>query len=91
MAWAGNHTLKPDEYYVVHVGWTENGAPNFTEVSLQTTSWYVSELLWLRADQETGRAYYWHVYLARKETGDNGQDILVPISPPSKERSFYWN
>jgi hypothetical protein len=57
---------------------------------MQTTSWFVNELLWLRADQETGRLYDWQVYLARKKTGDDGQETLVPISPPSRERSFYW-
>ena len=90
LTWSGSHLLQPSEYYMVHVRWTENGAPNFTEVSVQGTSWFVSELLYLRADLETERVYYWSVHLARKETDAEGNETFVPFSPSSEERSFYW-
>lgn len=90
LGWLSNHTLKPNEYFVVHVRWTENGAPNFTEASVQGTTWFVSKLLYLRADLETERRYYWSVYLARKESDAEGNEIFVPLSPSSEERFFYW-
>jgi hypothetical protein len=90
LAWSSGHTLRVDECFLINVRWTELGAPASTQVCVQTTSWFVDEVLHLRADQETDRVYGWSVRLAREETGEGGADQYSPFSPPSEERSFYW-
>jgi len=90
LEWTSSHTLKSDEYYQVTLRWTELGAPQSTQVSMQGTSWFVDQSLWLRADQETDRVYYWSVRLARQGTDEGGQEVYAPFSSPSEERSFHW-
>jgi hypothetical protein len=90
LAWTSSHTLKPDEFYELALHWTENGAPARNEVYLQETSWFVDEQLYLRADQETERIYYWSLRLVRKELDAEGKEEYLPFSPSSEERSFYW-
>jgi hypothetical protein len=90
VAWTSSHTLKPNECFLVLLHWTERGAPASTQVCIQATSWFVDSALHLRADQETDRLYDWSVAVARKSTGENGQEVLTPFSPPSTERSFHW-
>jgi hypothetical protein len=57
---------------------------------VQETVWNVDKLLYLRADQETERKYYWSVRIVRKRTDASGQETFVPLSLPSEERTFYW-
>lgn len=90
LAWQSRHTLERDECYQVQVRWTEKGAPAATEVCVQETQWFVDRALYLRADQETDRLYSWRVRIVRKETGDGGAAVYVPLGPFGEERSFYW-
>jgi hypothetical protein len=91
LAWTSNHTLKPDECFQVNMRWTEQGAEVLeSPVCIQSTSWFVTSLLYLRADLETERAYYWSVRLAREEINAEGSRSFVPLSPASEERFFYW-
>ncbi len=90
LAWRSNHTLARDECFLVNLRWTEGGAPANNETCVQQTFWYVDTLLYLRADQETDRTYYWTVRLARRATGSEGGTSFIPFSPPSEERFFYW-
>lgn len=90
LSWQGNHTLKPDECYLVTVRYTHNGSEVRLPVCVQQTSWWVDQGLYLEADQETGRVYYWSVAVVRKVIDANGRETFVPLSMPSEERSFYW-
>lgn len=90
LAWRSGHTLAQDECFLVELRWTEDGAPANSQVCVQQTYWYMDKLLYLRADLETERIYYWAVRLARQETGEGGETEFVPFSPPSEERFFYW-
>jgi hypothetical protein len=50
----------------------------------------MDKALYLQADQETDRAYYWTVQVVRKGIDGDGEESFVPLSMPSAERSFYW-
>lgn len=90
LAWQSSYTLRPNECFLVSIRWTEQGAPNGTEVCVQEDSWPVNKLLWLKADQATDRRYFWGVRPVRKETGADGKEVFAPLGPPSEERSFHW-
>jgi hypothetical protein len=90
LAWQSNHTLKPNECYLVTLRYTHEGSETSLPVCVQQTYWWVDRGLYNEADQETGRVYFWKVAVARKETDANGTETFVPLSSPSEERSFYW-
>jgi hypothetical protein len=90
LAWSSSHTLRQDECYRVTLRWTEGGAPASTDACVQETSWFVPETLYLRADQETDRVYYWSVQVVQPQTDADGNATYVPLSVSSEERSFYW-
>jgi RNA polymerase subunit RPABC4/transcription elongation factor Spt4 len=90
LAWRSSHTLKPDECFLVTVRYTHQGAEVGLPVCVQQTFWWVEESLYLQADQETGRVYYWSVRLARQATDEEGNETFVPLGPASEEWSFYW-
>jgi RNA polymerase subunit RPABC4/transcription elongation factor Spt4 len=90
LVWSSDHTLKPDECYLVTLRWTERGLPASNPACVQATYWFVDTALYLRADQETGRIYFWNVRVARKTVGSDGSTVYVPLSAASQEWSFYW-
>ena len=90
LAWGSGHTLKPDEFFELTVRWTEGGAPASSPYYLQQTFWFVDDGLYLRADQETDRVYYWSVRLVRKGTDSEGNEVYVALSSSSEEWSFFW-
>lgn len=87
--WQSDHTPAADEYFQVVVSYLSGGNRVSVPVYVQRTSWFVSEMLYNAADQETGRQYTWSVRLVRKRTGTDG-DEYVAISGWSVERVFYW-
>jgi len=90
LAWSSGYTLKPDEFYEVLVRYSNQGEQVILPVRVQETFWWVDKSLFLKADQETDRVYYWSVRLARQKTGSDGEKQYVPFSPGSEEWSFYW-
>jgi RNA polymerase subunit RPABC4/transcription elongation factor Spt4 len=90
LAWQSPYSLARDECFLVDLRWTEGGAPAHNEACVEQAYWYVDDLLYLRADQETDRIYYWTVRLALRQTDSEGSTTFVPFSPPSEERSFHW-
>ena len=90
VAWRSSHTLKPDECYLVTIRYTHQGAEVRLPVCVQETFWWVDHALYLQADQETDRVYYWSVRVVRKETDADGNEAFAPLGPPSEEWSFYW-
>ncbi len=90
LGWQSNYTLKPDECYLVVVRYTHQGNPVELPICVQETYWYVDKGLYGLADQETKRAYYWSVRLARKGVDADGKETFTPFSPPSAEWVFNW-
>lgn len=90
LGWQSSYTLKPGECYLVAVRYTHQGNTEVTQVCVQEAYWYVDKGLYGKADQETGRAYYWNVRLARKAVDAEGKETFTPFSAPSEEWVFYW-
>ncbi len=91
LGWTSGYTLKPDECFLITIRWTQQGGAAVMPLCVQETHWYVKkEGLYGKADQETGRAYYWNVRLARKGVDADGKETYTPFSPPSEEWVFYW-
>jgi hypothetical protein len=90
LAWQSGHTLKPDECFLITIRYTNTGSEIKLPVCVQATQWWVDESLYLQADQETDRVYYWSVAAARMETDEEGNETYVPLSASSEEWSFYW-
>ena len=90
LAWGSEHTLGPDECFLLTVSYAQNGARVELPTCLRDTQWWVDEGLYLQADQETGRAYHWKVRVAREEIDQDGNVNYVPLGPASQERTFYW-
>ncbi|MFC2031177.1 zinc-ribbon domain-containing protein [Chloroflexota bacterium] len=90
LIWESSHFLLPSQYYEVQLSWTENGAPAVDPKHVQESFLFVDKALHLRADLATDRAYQWSVRIVRKEKDAQGNDVYVPISPASEERSFVW-
>lgn len=72
------------------IRYTHGGVGVSLPVCVQATHWWVDKALYLQADQETDRVYYWDVRAARMETDADGNETYVPLGPPSEEWSFYW-
>jgi len=91
LAWDSRYTLKPDEYFVVTIRYAQQGSAVAVPYYVQETQLFVNDKgLYGLADQETGRAYYWSVLLARKGTDAGGKETYTPFSLPSEEWVFYW-
>jgi len=90
VAWRSGHTLKPDECYLLTIRYTHQGSEVQLPVCVQETYWWVDDALYLQADQETDRVYYWSVQVVRKGIDDEGSEVFIPLSESSAERSFYW-
>ncbi len=90
LAWSSNYFLQPDQCYLVTLRWTERGAPASNLTCVQDKNWFVDDALYLRADQETERVYYWSVRIVRRGTDADGARTYTPVSAASEERFFYW-
>ena len=90
LAWQSNHTLKPDECYLLTVSYVKDGAPVDLTMCMQEPQWWVDDGLYLQADQETNRAYHWKVVVARKQVAEDGTIHYSPLGPASQEWTFYW-
>lgn len=92
LSWKPVGTLAADEWYAVRLSWSENGV--FSQRggnNLKETSWRIpADFYWGKADQETGRAYEWYVYVERVTEGEDGQRVGEPVSPFSETRVLYW-
>ena len=90
LTWQSRHALQADEYYLVTVRYTHEGAEARVPVYVQATEWFVDGSLYLEADQETERLYRWTVRIVRRRAAGGSGAEYEPISPVSAERSFYW-
>lgn len=76
--------------YQITIRWAEQGAPQehrwfTTAISTRVPLW-----LWGRADQPV-RQYTWFVTAVQVTTDGKGGERVIPLSPPSVSRVFYWN
>jgi hypothetical protein len=90
LTWRSNHSPASGEYFEVVIRYVSQGSPVAVPVYVQRPSWFVSKMLYGKADQESERRYTWSVRLVRKRTGADGNDEYVGISGWSEERTFYW-
>ncbi len=90
LVWSSGYTLKPNECFLVVVRYIRQGAEETRQVCIQNSYWIVDSALYPLADQATERAYHWSVRLVRRETDADGNEVYVPLSPPSEEWSFHW-
>ncbi len=88
--WQSYHVLGPDECFLLTVRYVQNRSEVELSMCLQETQWWVDEALYLRADQETARAYHWRVAVVRQEIDSEGNLSFVPLGPPCEEQTFYW-
>ncbi len=84
--------LAEDEWYAVRLSWAENGT--FSQRggnNLKETSWQIpADFYWGKADQESGRAYEWYVYVERVTETEDGQRVGESVSSSSETRVLYW-
>jgi LysM repeat protein len=88
--WQAVPGLPPDAQYQITIRWAENGIPQeyywfTTALSTRVPTW-----LWLKADQPS-RRYTWFVTAVQLATDGKGGERVIPLSPPSPTRTFYWN
>jgi hypothetical protein len=92
LSWEPVGLLADNEWYAVRLSWSENGTLGQRGGNnLKQTSWQIpADFYWGKADQETGRAYEWYVYVERVTETEDGQRVGEPVSPSSKTRVLYW-
>ena len=92
LQWEPAGPLAADEWYAVRLSWSENGV--FEQRggnNLKETTWQIpADFFWGKADQETGRAYKWYVFVERVTETADGKKVGEPLSPPSETRTLYW-
>jgi hypothetical protein len=92
LSWESVGPLAADEWYAVRLSWSEQGV--FGQRggnNLKETSWRIpADFYWGKADQETGRAYEWYVYVEQVTQTEDGQRVGKPVSPASETRTLYW-
>jgi hypothetical protein len=92
LRWESAGVLGADEWYAVRLSWSENGAlAQRGGNNVKETAWQVpADLFYHKADQDTGRAYRWNVYVERVTQSEEGQRVGEPLSSVSDTRTFYW-
>jgi len=92
LQWEPVGPLAADEWYAVRLSWSENGV--FEQRggnNLKETTWQIpADFFWGKADQETGRAYKWYVFVERVTETADGKKVGEPFSPSSETRTLYW-
>lgn len=89
LEWQSPDGLPRGAVYRLTIAWVEKGNPiswtwDVTTVSVRAASW-----LWQRADQPA-RQYTWSVQIVQVTTDGKGGERIIPLSPPSEKRVFYW-
>ncbi len=92
LSWEPSGVLAADEWYAVRLSWSEGGVvAQRGGNNVKETSWQLpADMFWARADQETGRAYQWYVFVERVTETEEGERQGEPVSPSSEVRTFYW-
>lgn len=93
LAWEPVPGMTADDSYQITVKWTQLGVPlDYSWTAPSTVSAQsVPTWLWLQADQRPARAYQWFIKAVRLTTDGQGGELVIPLSPASETRTFYWN
>ncbi|MFO7698316.1 MAG: LysM peptidoglycan-binding domain-containing protein [Anaerolineae bacterium] len=91
LTWEPVAGMVADNQYQVIVRWVEQGAPQVWDRGFTTArEMRVPLWLWGKADQPA-RQYTWYVQVVQVTTDGRGGERVIPLSPPSSSRVFYWN
>jgi hypothetical protein len=92
LSWRPAGKLAEDEWYAVRLSWSENDVVSQRGGNnLKDTTWQIpADFYYGKADQETGRAYEWYVYVEKVTETKDGQRVGEPVSPFSETRVLYW-
>ncbi len=93
MTWQPVAGLMPGNQYQVIVRWNEQGGPQehwWLTPGSPTPGTRAPSWLWGRADQPD-RKYTWFVRVVQVATDGQGGERIIPLSPPSQTRVFYWH
>jgi len=93
LEWEPVTGMTADDSYLITVNWTHLGAPqNYFWYAPSTASTQRVPLqLWQEADQLPARKYQWSVRAVHLTTDGQGGELVIPLSPASQTRTFYWN
>ncbi len=89
LSWQPVPGMGPEDQYLVVVTWVEQGVPMDHRWLTTATGTRVPPWLWGKADQPA-RKYTWSVQVVRVTTDGRGGEQVIPLSPPSQIRVFYW-
>lgn len=91
LVWQPVPGVPPGAQYEVQIRWLEEGAPQELNPPLRTTQDRTRVPLWLfgKADQPA-RRYTWTVRVVEITTDGQGGEKVIPLSPASPARIFYW-
>lgn len=89
LEWQSRDGLPRGAVYRLTIAWVEKGNPISWSWDTATTSLRAASWLWQRADQPA-RQYTWSVQIVQVTTDGKGGERIVPLSPPSEKRVFYW-
>lgn len=92
LSWEPAGQLAEDEWYAIRISWSQDGT--FGQRggnNLKEIWWRIpADFYWGKADQDTGRAYEWYVYVEQVTETEDGQRVGEPVSPLSETRTLYW-
>ncbi len=94
LEWTAVPGVPLDAQYEVMIRWLDEvGAPQETpvRVTANATKVYAPSWLWGKAYQPSGRRYTWTVRVVQVTTDGQGREKVIPLSPASPARIFYWN
>lgn len=89
LSWQPVPGMGPADQYLVVVTWDEQGTPMEHRWFTTATGTRVPPWLWGKADQPA-RKYTWSVQVVQVTTDGKGREQVIPLSPPSPSRVFYW-
>ncbi len=89
LQWQNKDYLPASAVYRVTLQWDNKGAPMTHPVDTLATSIRAPLWLWGEADQPA-RRYTWSVQILQLTTDGKGGVRVIPLSPPSERRTFYW-
>lgn len=89
LTWQPVAGMSVDSQYQIVVSWVEQGVPQEHRWFWNTAGTQVPPWLWGKADQPA-RKYTWYVRVVQVTTDGQGGERVIPLSPPSQSRVFYW-
>lgn len=91
--WQSPGALADSIAYLLEIGYRIGGNFDWRSSEVTTTTgWRVSNQLYGKAEQETGRRYSWRVTMVSVTVDSSGRiTALQRVSPASETREFLWN